>query len=83
MPLYQKYLWFLVGSPIFQGVRMSDERKTQSVLAKNDIKDLLDEVLNFGPENAPARTDISERLRELVRRLEDINRRIDHLSTRL
>ena len=59
------------------------EPKTQSGLAKRDLKDLLDEMLSFGPETSSSNTDISERLRELVKKLQDINRRIDNLSSHL
>ena len=63
---------------------MSVTRKSPIVAAKKDANDVLDDILNFGPESqTPPSDDFSERIRQLVKKLQEINRRIDQLSTRL
>ena len=44
----------------------------------------LHDILDFGPEKAAAHepTDVTERIKRLVRQLQEINRRIDDLSNR-
>lgn len=71
---------------------MSDHRKLFGQFPKNqgvtgqrrDPKTFLKEILNFGPtDTQPVTTDITERIKQLVRELEEINRRIDELSNRM
>ncbi len=71
---------------------MSDNRKLLAHFSKSvsgynhrrDPKSFLKEILNFGPvETHPANSEITERIKQLVRELEEINRRIDELSNRM
>ena len=51
---------------------------------KRDPKTFLKEILSFGPvETQPANNEITERIKQLVRELEKINKRIDELSNRM
>lgn len=45
-------------------------------------RDLLTEILNFGPDVSVHPGDFSRRLRQLLRRVNEISRRIDKLMTR-
>jgi hypothetical protein len=45
-------------------------------------RDLLTEILSFGPDVSGAPMDFSLRLRQLIRRVNEISRRIDKLMTR-
>ena len=59
-------------------------RSTSMFTHKRDPKSFLKEILNFGPvETMPANSEITERIKQLVRELEEINRRIDELSSRM
>ncbi|MBI1859548.1 MAG: hypothetical protein HYR96_01345 [Deltaproteobacteria bacterium] len=59
-------------------------RSTTMFAHKRDPKAFLKEILNFGPvETQPANAEITERIKQLVRELEEINRRIDELSNRM
>lgn len=58
------------------------ERNPPVGAPKKDIKEALDNILNFGPEDAHSNTNFSERIKDLVRKLQEINRRIDNLSSR-
>jgi len=50
---------------------------------KRPTKDLLSEVLDFGQENtATEPTEISERIRKVKEKIEEINERIARLTTR-
>jgi uncharacterized protein YaaN involved in tellurite resistance len=64
-----------------EGVLMS-ERNPPVGGPKKDIKETLDSILNFGPEDANSTSNFSERIKEIVRKLQEINRRIDNLSSR-
>jgi hypothetical protein len=46
---------------------------------KDVVKDLLDNVLNFGPDES-SEVNTAERLKKLVKQLEDLNARIKKLS---
>lgn len=59
-------------------------RSTSLFTNRRDPKTFLKEILNFGPgESQPPNTEITERIKQLVRELEEINRRIDELSNRM
>ena len=71
---------------------MSGNRKLLGHFPKNtslfgnrrDPKTILKEILSFGPiETQPANNEITERIKQLVRELEEINKRIDELSNRM
>jgi hypothetical protein len=47
---------------------------------KDVVKELLDNVLDFGPDSRHD-SDASERLKDLVKQLEDLNARIKKLSS--
>jgi len=49
---------------------------------KLDIKQTLDSMLDFGPPPEKSPLDASERIRRLVKQIQEINRRIDHLASR-
>ena len=56
---------------------MSADHKSQ----KSKTKGALDEMLDFGPEPAPQESqDTHQRLLELVKKLKEINERIDRLA---
>jgi len=68
-----------------KGVQMSGTRKTPvpPSSTRKDSKDALNEMLNFCPEpTAPRSGDFAERIRQIVKKLQEINQRIDNLSTR-
>lgn len=50
---------------------------------RKDPKTYLTEILNFGPIGHPASQEVTERIKQLVKELEEINRRIDELSNRM
>ncbi|MBI4403559.1 MAG: hypothetical protein HY537_05330 [Deltaproteobacteria bacterium] len=58
---------------------MSTDKKTVK-----DVKELLDGILDFGPENPTNPSDdATDRIRQIVKKLQEISRRIDHLSSQL
>jgi hypothetical protein len=72
-------------------VTMSAHRKnammfteTTKPLSEKKRENFLKEILDFGVNDAPQsnRTEINERIRKLVKELEEINRRIDDLAHR-
>lgn len=62
---------------------MSETPKGYRPQVRNDLNEILKDVLNFGPEQSELDTNVSFRLRELVKKLQDLNRRIDTLSSRM
>ena len=70
---------------ILQGVCMSGERKALAARASKDSKDILSEILDFGPNHSDpdlVSHDVSNRIKSLIKKLQDISQRIDNLSTR-
>lgn len=73
------------------GGEMSANRKLLNQFPKSapifsmrkDPKTYLKEILNFGPIGHPASNEVTERIKQLVKELEEINRRIDELSNRI
>lgn len=62
---------------------MSETPKGYRPHVRSDLKEVLKDVLNFGPEQPALEANVSSRLRELVKKLQDLNRRIDALSSRM
>ena len=59
-------------------------RSASSMGVSKDPRTYLKEILNFGPsEQRPVNSEVSNRIKQLVKELEEINRRIDELSNRL
>jgi len=52
-------------------------------LPKRDRRNTIQELLDFGPDQTEITPDLAERLQRIVEKLQDINRRIDLLATRL
>ncbi|MBY0370335.1 hypothetical protein K2X33_06580 [bacterium] len=51
-------------------------------LNKQPNRDLLTEILDFGPDGAPAPSaDITERIRKVKEKIEEINQRIARLTS--
>ncbi len=48
----------------------------------NDVRELLSELLNFGPTNETIDNDFTDKIRQIIKKLQEISRRIDHLSSR-
>jgi hypothetical protein len=66
----------------YQGVSMSGQRKTPSPTGKSDIQGVLDDILNFGPDPQVPKDDFSTRIKAIVKKLQEINQRIENLSQR-
>jgi hypothetical protein len=65
---------------------MGVNRNTTGATKKDTVggvKDLLNNILNFGPHHEPLSSATSDRLKRLVKQLEDINARIEKLSTKI
>ena len=62
---------------------MSAAHKSSSPLAKKEGNDLLDDILNFGNEHHNISPDFSERIRQIIKKLQEISKRLDNLATRL
>jgi hypothetical protein len=61
---------------------MSDERNSLLGGPKKDLKEVLDHILSFGPDTQNTSSNASDRIKEIVRKLQELNRRIDNLSSR-
>lgn len=58
--------------------------KGNVIIGKKDPRSYLKEILSFGPlETQPQSSEVTERIKQLVKELEEINRRIDELSNRM
>lgn len=62
----------------------SKKTPVPTISPKSKTKGTIDSILDFGPGPvaAPTSGDMTERLRQIVRQLQEINRRIDNLSSR-
>ena len=63
---------------------MSSKKTPFSISNHKTIPPSVNDLVDFGPEpeEEPVVSDNSERLRKLVKQLQEINRRIDNLSNR-
>ncbi len=64
---------------------MSTPKKTTAPVSPSAMKEILDNVLDFGPEKdepIPSKNPLTDRIKLLVEQLEEINRRVDKLSSR-
>lgn len=62
---------------------MSGTQKPQIPRVKPEMQEKLDEILNFGPDHSSQDSHaVTERIRAIVKKLEEINQRIDKLSLR-
>lgn len=64
---------------------MSTPKKTNAPVSPSAMKEILDNVLDFGPDHVEPKTTnnpLTNRIKLLVEQLEEINRRVDKLSSR-
>ncbi len=56
-------------------------------IPKRERRSVIQEILDFGPDQSEVAPhvaeDVAERIQRIVEKLQDINRRIDHLASRL
>lgn len=57
--------------------------KKESPDVKKEVGKLLTDILNFGPEARNIPTDFSDKIRQIIKKLQEISRRIDNLALRL
>lgn len=57
--------------------------KKESPGIKKEVGKLLNDILNFGPAAQNIPTDFSYKIRQIIKKLQEISRRIDNLASRL
>ena len=60
-------------------------KKLPMPFPKNSLQNALSDMVGFGPEKAPVQASSenpTERLKQLLRKIEDLNKRVDRLSAR-
>jgi len=66
-----------------RGLRMSIVKKSILHIPTKSTKDVLDNMVDFGPEGENASMGLSRRIRIVVKKLEEMSKRIDRLNSRM
>ena len=53
-----------------------------NVPSKSEVNPLLNNVVNFGPKEQNLPPDAHDRIRQIIKKLQEISQRIDRLSSR-
>jgi len=62
---------------------MGNSHDKSKPVVKPKNRRVMDSIISFGDETDPPRNDFSGKIRRIIRKLQDISRRIDHLSSQM